>query len=62
MTDKFVSINFVLGEEPLVYRDVIMLPESVYKTMSPEDIEAEKVSRYQTWLLTANPLEDSNNG
>jgi|694.fasta_scaffold56652_4 hypothetical protein len=62
MADKSVSIDFVMGAEPLIYRDAIVLPESVYRTMSPEDIEAEKASRYEAWLLIANPPEDSNNG
>lgn len=60
--DGIVYVSFVLGEEPLIYRDVITLPKNVYKTLSSADIEAEKTSRYESWLLMANPPEDNTNG
>lgn len=65
MSGEIVNIAFRLGEEPMIYSDVISLPKSLYATMTEDDIEEEKQRRYQAWLALVNPPEvigDVNNG
>ena len=52
-----ISIIFEMGEEPNIFRDAIVLP--VDHTLSDDDIESIKQSRYASWLksITTNELE-----
>jgi hypothetical protein len=46
--NDFIKIDFVLGEEPMIYRDALYLPSD--HTFSDADIEAMKQERYDNWV------------
>lgn len=50
MMEELITIPFEIGEGDLVYRDSIVIPKSLYDTMSEAEIEAEKQARYDNWL------------
>ena len=53
-----IRIRFSMGDDPFVLYDAITLHPDVHAGMSPEDIEAEKQSRYDNWIAIANPPEE----
>lgn len=57
-----VTIDFEFGEAPWVLKDAIVVPKSVYDTMTLADIEKEKSDRYARWIAIANPPEENVNG
>ena len=48
MTDM-VKIDFVRGEEPVLFRDALHIPADVYATMTEDEVKAMQDERYENW-------------
>jgi len=53
-----VSDSFEIGEEPYVLRDALVIPQSQYDALTPEEIQAMKQARYDAWIAIINTPTD----
>lgn len=47
---NIVSIPYQMGEIPMMFKDTLIIPRVQYEQMTEAEINAIKISRYQTWL------------
>lgn len=54
-----IGIHFEIGEPPHVLQDTLFFTEEEYAALTPEQINAMKVDRYQKWraIVTAPYVE-----
>jgi hypothetical protein len=53
-----VSDNFEIGEEPYVLKDALIMPQVEYDALTPDEIQALKQARYDSWIATINTPTD----
>lgn len=60
LDDGFISIDFSLSEGLNTFRDAIVLPLSIYKAWTRDDIDAEQMRRWSEWIAFINLPEPDN--
>lgn len=51
-----IKIDFERGTDPYIYRDALHFTQDQFHSLTPEEIEAMKDQRYNTWYeLVTNP-------
>jgi hypothetical protein len=59
LENGWISDSFVMGEEPLIYSDAIVMKEAEYNLLTEEEIAQMKQARYDNWLVIINtPSEE----
>jgi len=60
LENGMVSDAFEMGEAPMLYRDALVMRQSDYDALSPEEIQAMKQARYDNWIaiINAPPVEE----
>lgn len=52
-----IKIDFERGEEPMIFRDALYLPDD--HTMTDVEIEALKQQRYENWIALVNATSEA---
>lgn len=53
-----ITINFQRTHEGLVFRDAILLTDAEHAALTPEQIEAMKEARLQSWIASRIPVPE----
>jgi len=63
LEDGRIVDEFILGEEPYIYSDAIVMEEEEYNKYSAEQLNIMKENRYKNWLRIVKSIDqDSSNG
>lgn len=63
LEDGRIVDEFILGEEPYIYSDAIVMEEEEYNKYSAEELNIMKENRYKNWLrIVKSTDQDSSNG
>lgn len=54
MEDELISFRFQFGEEPLVYKDALVMTQVQYDSYTPEEISKMQKDRYDRWYTFIN--------
>jgi hypothetical protein len=55
--DGLMSEDFEMGTEPFVLKDAIVMRLSDYEALSPDEVQAIKQARYDSWIAIVCPAE-----
>jgi hypothetical protein len=53
-----ITLNFERTHAGVVFRDAIMLTDAEYAALTPEQIEAMKDARFNSWLAAMTASEE----
>lgn len=53
-----ITIDFQRTHEGLVFKDAILLTDAQHAALSPEEIEAMKEARFQSWVASLSAGEE----
>lgn len=56
--ELIVSDSFEIGEEPHVLKDALVMTQAEYDALTPEEIQAMKQARYDSWIAIINTPTD----
>lgn len=63
LEDGRIVDEFILGEEPYIYSDAIVMEEEEYNRYSADQLNIMKENRYKNWLRIVKSIDqDSSNG
>lgn len=51
LENGWVSDSFVMGEDPLIYSDAIVMPKEEYDLLTIEQLDEMRQIRYNMWLV-----------
>lgn len=54
LDNGLLSDSFEMGEEPLIFKDALVMRQKDYEALSAEEIAALKQARYDNWLAIIN--------
>jgi hypothetical protein len=55
--DGLMSEDFEMGTEPLIYKDAIVMRLGDYEALSPDEVQAIKQARYDSWIAIVRPSD-----
>lgn len=55
--DGLMSEDFEMGTEPFVLKDAIVMRPSDYEALSPDEVQAIKQARYDSWIAIVRPAD-----
>jgi hypothetical protein len=50
LEDGRIADEFEIGEEPHVLKDALIMTQADYDSMTPDEVQAVKQSRYDNWV------------
>jgi hypothetical protein len=60
LEDGRIVDEFMLGQEPYVYSDAIVMEEETYNKYTEQELNSMKENRYKNWLRIVKTIDQEN--
>ena len=59
MDNELISFRFQIGEDPLIYKDALVMTQEQYDSYTAEEIAKMQKDRYDQWYTVINTPAES---